>query len=137
MKADSIVDKKYWLQAIAIDRETQSSHDRFLEQALPRLLFSFKTNKRIFKGMVLFSVVNQERVGNFIDRRLTTSLPDRGVIEALHQESLDKMLDLLQNMEKSGVVETSPSGPVSKGRLVKAFMQLNAERPWTSFSDRL
>ena len=128
MKADSIVDKKYWLQAIAIDKATQVSHDVFLEEALPRFVFSFKTNKRILKSMLLFSVVNQERIGDFIDRRLATTLPDRTLIEGLHQESLDKMIELIQKLHEADVVKTSPSGPVHKGRIVKAFLQLNADR---------
>ncbi len=121
MKADSIIDKKYWLQAMAIDRKIQVRNDIFLENSLDRFIFSFKTNKRILKGMVLLSVFNRERIGDFIDRNLVTSLPDREVIESLHQESLDKMIDLFQNWKKSDVVKANPSGTVYKGRLVKTF----------------
>ncbi|HYQ48423.1 MAG TPA: zinc dependent phospholipase C family protein [Thermodesulfovibrionales bacterium] len=127
MKADSIIDKKYWVQALSIDRKTQMRNDLFLENSLERFLFSFKTNKRIFKGMVFFSVFNQERVGDFIDRRMTTSLPDRDSIEVLHQESLDKMIDLLQNFESSDVVTSSPSGSVHKGRFARVFLQVQQE----------
>lgn len=127
MKADSIIDKKYWVQAMSIDRKTQMRNDLFLENSLERFLFSFKTNKRIFKGMVFFSVINQERVGDFIDRRITTSLPDRDSIEVLHQESLDKMIDLLQNFESADVLTASPSGSVHKGRFAKVFLQVQEE----------
>jgi hypothetical protein len=128
MKADSIIDKKYWVQAVTIDRKTQMRNDLFLEQSLERLFFSFKTNKRIFKGMVFFSLMNQERIGNFIDRSMLTSLPDREAIELLHQESLDKMIDLLQNFENADVLSASPSGSVHKGRLAKVFLQIQTER---------
>lgn len=127
MKADSIIDKKYWFQAMAIDRKTQSRNDLFLESSLERLLFSFKTNKRIFKGMVLLSVFGQERVSDFIDRRLVTDLPDRGRIEQLQEESVDRMIDLLQNLDKSEVIRWSPSGFVYRGKLVKAFLHFGAE----------
>lgn len=126
MKADSIIDKKYWFQALAIDRKTQLRHDLFLEQALDRVLFSFKTNKRILKGMVLFSVVNQERIGDFIDRRLVTSFPDRAAIEGLHEDSLDHIIDLFQNMEQSEVLKLHPSGSSPSGRL-KSFIQFSVE----------
>lgn len=122
MKADCIIDKKYWMEAVAIDRSVQTRNDLFLEHSLDRLLFSFKTNKRIFKGMVLLSVFNQEKIGSFIDNKLDTSLPDRQAIEELHEESLDKITDLFQNWENASVVKTNPSGPVYKGRLVKAFL---------------
>jgi hypothetical protein len=122
MKADSIIDKKYWFQAVGIDRKIQSRNDLFLEHSLDRLIFSFKTNKRIFKGMVLLSVFNQEKIGDFIDRNLVTSLPDREVIEGLHQDSLDKIIDLYQNWENSEVVSMNPSGSSYTGKLARAFL---------------
>lgn len=121
LKADSIIDKKYWLQAIAIEKKVQARNDNFLENSLERFMFSFKTNKRIFKGMLLISVFNQERIGNFIDRNLITSLPIREAIVDLHQESLDKMIDLLQNLEKSDVTNVNPRGVVYKGKRIKTF----------------
>lgn len=122
MKADSIIDKKYWFQAIAIEKKIQVRNDIFLETSLDRFVFSFKTNKRIFKGMLFFSVLNQEKIGNFIDRNLITSLPMRETIEELHQESLDKIIDLLQNGENSSVAGINPHGIIHKGKLVKTFL---------------
>jgi len=122
MKADTIIDKRYWFQAIAIDRQTQVRNDLFLENSLERFMFSFKTNKRIFKGMVFFSVMNQQRIGDFIDKRLITSMPAREKIEKLHEESLDSIIDLFQNWEFSDVVKSSPSGIVHRGKLAKTFL---------------
>jgi hypothetical protein len=124
MKADTIIDKRYWFQAIAIDRKTQVRNDLFLEQSLERFVFSFKTNKRIFKGMVLFSVINQQRIGDFIDKRLITRIPVREKIEQLHEESLDKIIDLFQHWESSEVVKINPSGAVHKGKLAKTLLPL-------------
>jgi hypothetical protein len=122
MKADTIIDKRYWLQAIAIDRKTQLRNDLFLENSLERFIFSFKTNKRIFKGMVFFSVINQQRIGDFIDKRLVTTIPVKEEIEQLHEESLDKIIDLFQNWESSDVVKVNPSGAVFKGKRMKTFL---------------
>ncbi|MDH4232457.1 MAG: zinc dependent phospholipase C family protein [Nitrospirota bacterium] len=121
MKADAIIDKRYWFQAIAIDRKTQVRNDLFLENSLERFMFSFKTNKRIFKGMLLFSVINQQKIGDFIDRNLATSIPVREKIEKLHEESLDSIIDLFQKWESSDVVNISPSGIIHKGKLAKTF----------------
>ena len=118
IKADSIIDKKYWLQAREIDRKTQIRNDIFLENSLDRFIFSFKTNKRILKGMVFLSVFNREKIGDFIDRNLVTSLPVRKTIEKLHQESINKIIDLFQNWENSEVVKINPSGNVYRGRLL-------------------
>jgi hypothetical protein len=118
IKADSIIDKKYWLQAREIDRKTQIRNDIFLENSLDRFIFSFKTNKRILKGMVFLSVFNREKIGDFIDKNLVTSLPVRKTIEKLHQESINKIIDLFQNWENSEVVKINPSGNVYRGRLL-------------------
>ncbi|MBI5102541.1 MAG: zinc dependent phospholipase C family protein [Nitrospirae bacterium] len=122
MKADCIIDKKYWIQAVGIDRKIQARNDMFLENSLDRLVFSFKTNKRIFKGMVLMSVINQKKIGAFIDTNLITTLPSRETIEDLHLDSLDRMIDLFENWENSEVVGMNPSGVIHRGRLTQAFL---------------
>lgn len=110
MKADSIIDKKYWLQAIAIEKKIQVRNDRLLEDTLDRFMFSFKTNKRIFKGMLLFSVFNQRRISDFIDDNFITSLPANATIEYLHRESLNNMIDVLRHRERSDIVNINPVG---------------------------
>jgi hypothetical protein len=110
MKADSIINKKYWFQAMAIDKKIQARNDLFLENSLERFMFSFKTNKRILRGMVFLSVFYRERINDFIDKNLVTSLPVRETIEKLQQDSIDKILDLFQNWEGADVVKVNPSG---------------------------
>jgi len=126
LKADCIIDKKYWLQAIEIDRKIQARNDLFLENFLERFIFSFKTNKRILKGMVYLSVFNRERIGDFIDRNLVTTLPMRETIERLHQDSLDQILDLFQNWKTSETVKVNPIGNICRKRQfrseLKAFL---------------
>ena len=119
MKADCIIDKKYWLQAMQIDRRIQIRNDIFLENSLERFIFSFKTNKRILKGMAFLTICYPEKVGDFLDRTLVTYLPVREKIEKLHQESLDNMIDLFQNWEKSEVVKMNPSGTICRRRFLK------------------
>jgi hypothetical protein len=114
LKADCIIDKKYWLQAVEIDRKIQLRNDLFLEHFLERFIFSFKTNKRILKGMVYLSVFNREKIGDFIDKNLVTTLPARVTIEKLHQYSLDQILDLFQNWKDSDVIKVNPIGSVCR-----------------------
>jgi hypothetical protein len=66
--------------------------------------------------------MNQQRIGDFIDKRLITSMPVREEIEKLHEESLDSIIDLFQNWESSDVVKSSPSGIVHRGKLAKTFL---------------
>ncbi|HMK49427.1 MAG TPA: zinc dependent phospholipase C family protein [Thermodesulfovibrionales bacterium] len=126
LKADCIIDKKYWSQAIAIDKKTQMRNDLFLENSVNRFLFSFKTNKRILKGMVYLSVLNREKIADFIDKNIVTSMPLRETIEHLHQESIDKIIDLFRHLDKSEVVHVNPIGTKHRRRMIsnefKAFL---------------
>lgn len=98
LKADSIIDKAYWLQTMTISRAVRRRSDLLLENSLDRYMFSFKTNQRIYKSIVFFSFLNKKR------RRGV----DRLLIHELHEESVSRMLDLLQNGTDSEVLFKSP-----------------------------
>ncbi len=122
LKADCIIDKKHWAHAMDIDKKIQVRNDAFLENSIEKFIFSFRTNKRLLKGMVLLSVFNREKVSDFIDRNLITSLPARKTIEKLHNESLDKIIDLFQNWDDSDVIKENPNGISFRGKLIKKEM---------------
>lgn len=115
VRADSMIDKKYWFQAMTIDRKVQMRNDIFLENALDRVFFSFKTNKRIFKGVLLLSCFNKERVGDFIQRNALdpTSLTKVN-IRQLHDESIDRIIDVLSNGKDSDVINESPMASIRR-----------------------
>jgi hypothetical protein len=98
MKADSIIDKAYWVQTVMISRAVRKRSDLLLENSLDSFIFSFKTNKRIYKSMVFLSFLNKKR------RRGV----DRALIHELHEESIARMLDLLKNGTDSTVLQKSP-----------------------------
>jgi hypothetical protein len=98
MKADSLIDKSYWLQTVMISRAVRKRSDLLLENALDSYMFSFKTNKRIYKSMVFLSFLNKKRKRGV----------DKEFIQELHDESLARMLDLLQNGTDSDVLNKSP-----------------------------
>lgn len=109
MRADSMIDKRYWIQAISIDRKVQRRNDLFLERSLERAIFSFKTNKRIFKGVILLSCFNKEGLGNFIQNTVVyPSNLTMGNIQKLHVESIDRIIDVLSNGRESDVLQESP-----------------------------
>jgi len=110
MKADSLVDKSLWFQGAMIEKTVQRRNDLFMEKFLNSFLFSFKTNKRIFKGFYALTFLPHERMSDFIDNRLSlVAIPDREMIEGLREESLDRILDVLQNGKDSPVFEEDPS----------------------------
>ncbi len=110
IKADSIIDKKYWYQAITIDKETQTRNDLFLERALERFMFSFKTNKRILKGIVFLTFFYQEKINDFIDKNLITSMPVRKPLKIFMKNLLIKLLTFFTIWERSKVVQEKPTG---------------------------
>ena len=98
LKADSIIDKAHWLQFIGISKTVQKRNDLVLEGSLDRFIFSFKTNRRIYKGIVLLSLMNRRRARSI----------DREYIAGLHDESVARMLDLLQNGREASVLTRRP-----------------------------
>jgi len=109
IKSDGLIDRRYWLQALRIDRQVQYRNDAFLERSLDCVILSFKNNKRIFKGMLLLAGLNRGRFGDFIDRKLLISVKDED-IKRLHLESLDRMVDVLCYGKQSDVLKKDPIG---------------------------
>ncbi len=98
LKADSMINKVYWLQSVTISKTVQKRNDRFLEGSLDSYIFSFNTNKRIYKGIVFLSFLNKRR----------TKGVDSEYIYKLHGKSLARMLDLLKKGKDSSVLYKSP-----------------------------
>ena len=98
MKADGMINKTYWLQSVSFSKSVQRRNDLFLEKTLDRYLFSFKTNKRIYKSMVFLSLLNHGGKRGL----------DRELIVHLHDESISRILDLLQNGTDAPVLDISP-----------------------------
>jgi len=100
LKADSVIDRDYWLQSVTFSRAVQRRNDRFLEGSLDSFIFSFKTNKRIYKSIVFFSFLNFNKRNK---RRINQSY-----LCGLHDESIARMLDLIKNGKDSSVIEIRP-----------------------------
>jgi hypothetical protein len=98
MKADSLIDKAYWLQTVTFSRVVRRRSDLLLENSLDPYVFSFKTNRRIYKSIVFLSFLNKKR------RRGV----DRLLIHELHEESLARMVDLLARGTDSPVLAKNP-----------------------------
>jgi len=98
MKADSLIDKTYWLQTVMMKRSVRKRSDLLLENALDSYMFSVKTNKRIYKSMVFLSFLNKKRRRGLDEPRILD----------LHEESLSRMVDLLQHGTDSLILNKKP-----------------------------
>ena len=58
MRADSSMSREHWMEAMSISPSVQRRNDAFLRGAVHQAIFSFNTNKRLFKGMVALSGAN-------------------------------------------------------------------------------
>lgn len=110
VRSDSMIDKKYRGILKGLDKYMQKKNDVFLEKRLESLFFSFKTNKRIFKGFLILSrLPNYTPVSNFIDNRFPYEISVSD-ISSFQQESLLRMFELLNNGKNSEVLKESPLG---------------------------
>lgn len=121
LRADGRIDRSYWFQAVAIDRKVQVRNDAFLEKSLERVIFSFKTNKRIFKGAVALSWLNNGALYDFMDRN-PLGFRKNGELKALQEESLDRIVDVLKNGASSEVLKKDPIGSIRVPKVLKAFL---------------
>jgi hypothetical protein len=110
VRSDCLIDGKYRRMLRGLDKYMQKRNDLFLERRVDSLVFSFKTNKRIFRGFLLLSRLQNSRpVSNFIDNRLPYQVT-MGDIYNFRQESLKSMVDLLCKGRESDILHTDPMG---------------------------
>lgn len=119
--ADSLIDKGYWIEAVGIDKKVQTRNDALLEKCLDVVVFSFKTNKKFFKGYVALSCMNKEGLTSLFTNS-ASRLKRKGLIESLHEESLDRMMDVLSNGTRSEVLKKNPSANLKRNRFFKALL---------------
>ena len=101
LQAESLIDRHYWFLALSIGEDVQKRGDILLKRCLESPFFSFKTNKRILKGIVLMSGLRH--AGS--QKLFYSAAPDPKLIEGLHEESLDRMLDVLEKGRRSRVLK--------------------------------
>jgi hypothetical protein len=98
LKADSMIKKTFWVQSVTFSRAVQKRNDLFMESSLERYVFSYKTNKRIYKSVIFLSLLNKKRKHTL----------DRDHLHKLHFESIARTLELFENGVEASVLQRSP-----------------------------
>jgi len=119
--ADCLIDPGYWREARGIDKKVQARNDALMERHLNVVYFSFNANKRFFKGAIALSGLGKEKLVGLI-----TDSPERlkkkGLIYSLHEESIDRMVDVLSNGSRSEVLKKNPIANVKSNKFFKALL---------------
>lgn len=98
LRADSAVDRIYWLKIVTISKRVRKVGDRFFEQNLETPSFPLKTSRRIYNSLLFLSAFNRGEREN-----LETFRP-------FHLKSLSAVVDLFRRGESSQVLKLSPNG---------------------------
>ena len=107
MKADSLVHTTIRLEA---DTVVQMRNDLLISRALERTRLSFKTNKRLFRGMLKLSGLPRGRqVNGFIDRHLPYPVKDEE-IRHYQEKALKRMIESLSQGEHAPASRKDPLG---------------------------
>jgi hypothetical protein len=113
LKADSLLHKKYWLQAVTIKKNVQRRNDEFLGSSISKLFLSYRTFKRIFKSLTFFSLYTTEGISNFIDKyNGVMTVPEDSKIKNLRHQSLVRAIDVLNKGKSSYILSKNPSGNI-------------------------
>lgn len=122
VKSESIIDKKYRKMMKELDKAMQERNDGFLEDYLKSAFFSFRTNRKIFKSVLALSrLSNCSPVSGFIDNRFPYAIPVVDIFK-FQQESLDRMIELLNNGKEAKVLKKSPAKRYN-GLTIKALQR--------------
>ncbi len=119
--ADSMIDRGYWFQALDIDKKVQARNDALMERCLDVVVFSFRTNKKFFKGALALSCINGEGLAGMFSTS-SARKKKRNLIEGLHEESLDRIIDVLSNGTRSEVLKKNPIAESKKNRFFKTLL---------------
>ncbi|MBF0456529.1 MAG: zinc dependent phospholipase C family protein [Nitrospirae bacterium] len=124
IKADSLINKKYWLQAVAIKRSVQKRNDEFLENSICNTFFSYKANKRIFKSLVFMSLFTSASFVNLFEKSFLLSCsPATEAIKDLTDTSLQRIVDVIINGRNSSVTKFRPAGKIVHGVIYNTLFQ--------------
>ncbi len=129
LKSDSLVGRKYWFMALAINRHVKKRNDLFLESTLHSPFLSVKNNSRIYKGMVYLACLTPKRMNDFMDRNLLPpNIPTSKRIKKLHKESIERIMDVLTRGECSDVFGYDPFANCSNSKFSNLIREINEGR---------
>lgn len=110
MRYDLKMPSRVWEVMKELATQDYSENDALLERGLKKALFSFKTTKKIFNGLMLVQRMNKWRkAAELMASRSAYPLTD-DTVKDFKSLCYASSVDFLQNLEKSYVLQADPSG---------------------------
>jgi len=114
MRFDSLIKKELWgLARQIVSMPQHAEDDRLLEKVVKRTLFSFKTDRRIFSGLVQLNHLSQwQRMMTSLSERSPLRLPEHDTSRYLDL-SIKNSFNLLFHYKKASCLDMDPTGKQS------------------------
>ncbi len=110
VRSDAKIAARHWASLRRLLRGSYEEPETMLERHLQATMLSFKTNRAIFKQVNrLASLRAWQRSVDFWAKMSRHTL-DPVVIRAYHEESLGRIVDLLEKGKSSSVLQADPNG---------------------------
>lgn len=110
MRYDLKMPAKVWEVMKELANGDYSENDALLEGGLKKALFSFKTTKKIFDGLMLVQRMNKwRRAAELMAARSSYPLTDE-TVKDFKSICYTSSVDFLQNFDQSYVLQADPSG---------------------------
>lgn len=131
MDASVAPEKARMARSLVLDHD-HGRLDEHLDEVLDRVLFSFDTNRRIFKGMV--RIADDERWQSLFDTLLDNSRWDlrRREADLYVRESFDLVADQLRRSEHSRAAGRDPTGRQALDRAKRIRRQVLLVEKWSA-----
>lgn len=129
MRYDLKMPERVWNLMEELAQGDYSENDILLEKSLKKALFSFKTTKKIFDGLMLVQRMNRWRkAAELMARRSSYPLTDESVKD-FKNICYASAVHFLQNFDQSYVLQADPTGQL---KLLYAKEMVNKLRKYTS-----
>ncbi len=130
IRADSLIERKYWKEIGLISKKVQKNHDRLIRNVVERTIFPFELNKGIFNGILMINRLKQWR--RTVRRMATRSRWNLGLedIAKFHRLSSLLILDLLISIQSAECMKLDPTGRsnLKSARSIKKSLKRLARR---------
>jgi len=110
IRADSPIPRPHWVRLRNLLTNEPGEAAELLRASLTNTLLSFRTNQVIFRRMNLMASLQTWRRSVEFWSKLSRHQLDTMVLKSYHDESLSRMVDVLNRGEQSSVLHFDPNG---------------------------